>query len=315
MLAGLLALPLIALWSRRRRRRERGLVVAGLSRLPPMPRSPRARLRHVPLVLRFAALFVLVAAAAGPRWRVGPATSASQGREILIALDTSDSMLTEDFQPNRLEAAKRLIDEFISEHPEDRIALLVFAAEAHLLCPSTLDHQRLRGFVAGIRPGVAGDGTAIGLAVAAGVARLRTSPSKGRALVLLTDGVSTREDIEGEDAAALAAREGVRVHAIGVGSEGLAPFPVGPFHELVPTILDEPALRELSETSGGRFFRATDEDVLRAVFHEIEGLERSRLEGVHYGAVADATGRGLLLGAVLLAAEALLSATVLRGLP
>lgn len=315
LLGLLLAVALFGLWSLRRQKHRSGLLVPGLSRLPPLPRGRRERLRHVPFVLRMLVLSLVVGAAAGPRRQLEPAASARLGREVLLAVDTSDSMLTEDFQPNRLEAAKRLIDEFIQQRGEDRIALQVFGGEAHLVCPSTLDHERLRRFVADVRPGAAGDGTAIGLAVASGVARLRTSASKGRVMVLLTDGVSTSDDIDIRDAAALAAREGVRIHAIGVGSEGPASYPLGPFREIVRSRLDEGALRTLTSTSGGRFFRAGDDDALRAVFREIDTLERGWLEEARYGVKVDTTHEWLLLGVLLLALEAALTATLLRSLP
>lgn len=315
LLGALLGIPLVGLWSLRREKRGAGLVVPVLSHLPPLPRGPRERLRHTPLALRLLVLSTLVVAAAGPRTRVPPGTTSSDGREILVALDTSDSMLTEDFAPNRLEAAKSLIDEFIQGRGDDRIGLAVFGGETHLVCPTTLDHERLRRIVADVRPGAAGDGTAIGLAVASGVARLRTSPTKGRVLLILTDGVSTRDDIDVRDAAALAAREGIRVHAIGLGSEGEAPYSLGPFRAKIRSQLDESALRALSTASGGRFFRASDDDALRAVFREIDGLEHSRLEEIRYGAWADTTRTWLLLAALLLAFEAALSATLLRRLP
>jgi Ca-activated chloride channel family protein len=272
-------------------------------------------MRNVPLLLRVLALAILVGAAAGPQRVVPPGETSGVGREILLAIDTSESMLTEDFKPNRLEASKRLMDAFVEERREDWIALLAFAGEAHLVCPATLDHARLRRFLAEIQPGVAGDGTAIGFAVASGVARLRRSPSKGRVLVLLTDGVSTREDIAVSEAAALAARHGVRVYTIGLGSEGSALYPLGPFRELVPTRLDESGLRTLASSTGGRFFRATDDGALQSIFHEIDGLERRRLEEARYGSRADATPIWLLFGAALLAAETAVSATLLRRLP
>jgi Ca-activated chloride channel family protein len=315
VLAALAIVPLVALWGWHRQSRRPALVVAALSRLPPLPRSPRARLRHAPVALRLLALAALVVGAAGPLRAVSPLAASSDAREILLAVDTSDSMMAEDFAPNRLESAKRLMDEFVRERRSDRIGLLVFAGEALLVCPATLDHERLRRFVAEVRPGAAGDGTALGLAVASGVARLRTSATKGRVLLLLTDGVSTRDGIDLLDAGALAAREGLRVHAIGVGSEGPAPYPVGSFRELVSTRLDEPSLRALAGSTGGRFFRASDDDALRAVFREIDGLERSRVEEARYGSRADDTATWLLAGALLLAAEAALSATLLRVIP
>lgn len=284
----LLLVPILRIWSvRRDTARGYGTFVMTL------PASVRGRFskarafRWLPLTLEIAAFVLLTVAMARPQ-RVTTAGDQRSGIDIIITLDASGSMAAEDFRPrNRFEVAKELIGEFIDQRTSDRIGLVTFGARAATRVPVTFDHQIARTALEQATVGENGDGTAIGHAIATSVNRLRNSAARSRIIVLITDGVNNAGSIEPATAAALAARFGIRIYAIGVGSRGAVPIPVkvqnrftGEIeteYQFIRADLDEEMLSGISRSTGGTFFRATDENALAAVFQQIDRLERTRL--------------------------------------
>lgn len=252
------------------------------------PRGIRARTAWLPLALESIAVVLLIAAIARPQQVTRIAAGDRYGIDIVVALDASGSMAAEDFRPrNRLEVAKELIAQFIQKRTDDRIGLVTFGSRAATRIPITYDRRITEGALANVEIGDHGNGTAIGHALATAVNRLRTSKTSSRIIILVTDGVNNSGAIEPRVAAQLAARSGIKVYTIGVGSEGPVPLPIkrqNAFTGQIETIythirgeLDEPTLRAMAETTGGDYFRATDARTLAAVLARIDQLEKTRL--------------------------------------
>ncbi|MBI3791223.1 MAG: VWA domain-containing protein [Gemmatimonadetes bacterium] len=240
----------------------------------------RGRMARVLVGLRVLALAGLVIALARPRTGAREDQVLSEGIDIVVALDISSSMLAEDFQPqNRLEVAKARIKDFILARQGDRIGLIAFAAEALTQVPLAVDYSVLMDATDDIQAGMLEDGTAIGSAIVTAANRLRDAPGRSRVLVLLTDGENNRGAIDPRTAAQAAAAVGVRIYAIGVGTEGVAPVPVGRGlfglrYENRPVRIDEALLQDVARTTGGRYFRARDAAALQRIYQQIDQLEK-----------------------------------------
>jgi Ca-activated chloride channel family protein len=200
----------------------------------------------------------------------------------MLDQDISGSMLSRDFKPDRIEAAKNIATEFISGRPYDRIGLVVFSGESFTQCPLTTDHAVLINLLREIQSGMIEDGTAIGMGLATAVNRIKDSPSKSKVIILLTDGVNNKGEIAPATAAGIAKTFGIRVYTIGVGTQGMAPYPVqtpyGIQYQDMPVEIDEGILQEISQMTGGKYFRATDNDSLEKIYKEIDKLEKSKID-------------------------------------
>lgn len=323
----LLILPLAALYLRwRRARRKIPLRFPALEILRKTGGGKATRWRLIPAGLRWAAVVLIIVALARPQKLSQERDISTEGIDIMLALDISTSMLAEDFKPkNRIEAAKVVASEFINGRSSDQIGLVVFAGQSFTQCPLTLDYDLLKQLldrvnVEFVTGGSIEDGTAIGMAIANGVNRLRNSKAKSRILILLTDGQNNRGEIDPLTAAAAAQALGIRVYTIGVGTEGYAPYPVrdpwgGISYQQVPVKIDEELLRKISAQTGGQYFRATDEQALRKVYQEIDKLEKSKIRVHQYRQRAELFPPYLGLGLFLFMLEILLSKTRLRTLP
>lgn len=287
LLLALLVAARIALLVRDRRRRVGAFGFSSFSLIPPR-HSIRAALSGIPFVLECLALLALVLALARPQRVVRTAASDRYGIDIVICLDASGSMAAEDFRPrNRFSVAKELIADFIRRRQNDRIGIVTFGVRAATRVPITFDREIAESLLAKAEVGENGDGTAIGHAIATAVNRLRTSKSRSRVIILVTDGVNNSGSIDPLVAAQLAARNSVRIYTIGVGSQGAVPLPIkrqNPYTGEIETIyttirgeLDEHSLRQIAQTTGGEFFRATDARTMGEVLQRIDGLEKSRL--------------------------------------
>ena len=277
---------------------------------------------RLPPILRVVALAALIIAVAGPRIGGSEVETRREGIAIAVAIDISSSMLAEDFAPsNRLEVAKRQAIGFIQGREADRIGLVAFAGEALTQVPVTLDYPVLEQAVMDLRIGALEDGTAIGSGLATAVARLRQAPEKSRVILLLTDGENNKGLIDPRTAAATARAFGMRVYTIGVGTEGEAPIPTGRSiggglrYEVLPVRIDEPLLREIAQSTGGRYFRATDPEALARIFRQIDQLEKTPVQVTHYTRYEEVTAPLLLLGLLALAVELALSTTVAVRVP
>lgn len=235
---------------------------------------------HVPAVLRTLALCLLVICLARPRSSSELEKIDTEGIDIVFAMDVSTSMLARDFTPDRISASKDIAIEFVGQRPSDRMGIVVFAGESYTQCPLTTDRATLINMMKEIQTGLIDDGTAIGNGLATAVARIKDSEAKSRVVILLTDGVNNMGEIPPETAAEIAKTYGVRVYTIGVGDNGTAPYPVmtpfGMQMQQVKVELDEPLLRSIATTTGGRYFRATDNTKLQEIFGEINQMEKVR---------------------------------------
>jgi Ca-activated chloride channel family protein len=275
----LLLLLLPAWWLWRRRRRPSAIVFSRVGALVNAPGNARWIARAL-FVLRNGVLILLVVAAARPRSAGRNEEIRSEGINIVIAFDISTSMLAQDFPPqNRLEAARDRVSQFVTMRKSDRIGLVAFSGEALTQVPLTTDYAVVRAAVDNLQPGQLEDGTAIGTAIATAANRLRDAPGTSKVLLILTDGVNNRGSIDPRTAAAAAGAFGIKIYAIGVGSRGMAPTPVGRGafglrYDLRPVEIDEELLTEIAESTGGRYYRATDAASLARVTEEIDRLER-----------------------------------------
>lgn len=314
---------LLAGWgmARRRTRADARLALPRAALLARIS-SPWARLDAALPWLRGAALVLLAGALARPQSGQRIETVSSFGVDIVIALDQSGSMRAEDFRPNnRLEVAKRMVDEFVEGRPNDRIGLVAFGSLATTRCPLTLDHDMLRSFLEEISFAPRDEGgTALGLGLATAVNRLRTSGARSRVVVLVTDGRNNAGEIAPAAAAEAARALGVRVHTVGVGGEGEARIrvdsgPFGPRYVFQRLDLDERQLREIARIAGGRYFRASDSEGLRRVFSSIDAMEKTEVESKVRMLYTEWFTVLLWPAAALFAAERALSVTRLRRLP
>src|SRR5674476_1094147 len=242
----------------------------------------RYYLRHILFALRTIAIGLLILALARPQATESFQDISSEGIDIVLTLDISGSMLARDFRPDRLEASKNVATEFISGRPYDRMGLVVFSGESFTQCPLTTDHAVLINLLREIQSGMIEDGTAIGMGLATAVNRIKDSKAKSKVIILLTDGVNNRGEIAPATAADIAKTFGIRVYTIGVGTQGMAPYPVqtpyGVQYQDMPVEIDEGILQQISQTTGGKYFRATDNDSLEKIYKEIDKLEKSKID-------------------------------------
>ena len=276
-------------------------------------------LRHVPFVFRTVAIAVLVVILARPQSTNSWQNSSTEGIDIVLAMDISTSMLAQDLKPNRLEASKDVASSFINGRPNDNIGLVVFAAESFTQCPLTTDHAVLLNLFKDIQPGIIQDGTAIGLGLANAVSRIKDSQAKSKVIILLTDGVNNTGEIAPVTAAEIAKTFGVRVYTIGVGTQGEAPYPFqtafGIQYQNVPVEIDEQTLKQMAATTGGQYFRATDNASLKEIYSEIDKMEKTKISVQEYSKKQEEYKNWAILLFVLLLVEILLRNTLFRNIP
>lgn len=316
----LILIPMMLLWYWfRGKRKEPSINYSSLKIFSSIPPNIRERLRHLPFILRCIALGLLIVALARPQSFSSGENIYSEGIDIAMVLDISGSMLAEDFKPNRLEAAKNVIDEFIQGRSSDRIGLVIFSRDAFTQCPLTIDYSVLRNLLKDIKSGMIEDGTAIGNAIANGVNRLKDSEAKSKVIILLTDGINNAGEVNPISAAQIAKTFDIRIYAIGVGTRGEAPYPVQtPFglkYQMVPVEIDEAVLKEIASSTDGKYFRATNNKTLSQIYSEIDKLEKTRVEVTSYRSAKEFFYSWLLGGLALLFLEVGLSRTIFRRLP
>ena len=275
--------------------------------------------RHVPFLLRVFALTMIVVAIARPRSSEQMEKIDTEGIDIVLAMDVSTSMLARDLTPDRLNASKDIAIEFISQRPSDRMGIVVFAGESFTQCPLTTDRATLINLMKEVQTDLIEDGTAIGNGLATAVARMKDSDAKSRVIILLTDGVNNRGEISPQMAAEIAKTYGVRVYNIGVGKEGMAPYPVmtpwGVEIQQVKVEIDEKLLSEIAESTGGRYFRATDNTKLAEIYSEINRMEKARVTVDSFPIYKELFGKYALMALLALLLELVLNWFVIRRLP
>ncbi len=318
---GLIVLPLMVAWYLwRGRRSTAAMKLSGFENLDERMGSSRIWLRHVLFLLRLAVVALLVVVLARPQSSNKWEQVTTEGIDIVLCMDVSGSMRAMDFKPNRLEASKNVGIEFVNARQDDRFGLVVFAGESFTQCPMTTDRAVVVNFLKEIDFGVIEDGTAIGMGLATAVNRIKDSKAVSKVIILLTDGVNNRGDVGPVTAAEIAARFGIRVYTIGVGSQGNAPIPVQDMFgrtvtRNMPVEIDEEVLRQIAEKTDGAYFRATDNNKLREIYQEIDQLEKTRLDVKHFSKKKEEYFPFLLAALLLLLGEILMRYTVFRIIP
>lgn len=317
----LLIIPLMIWWHTRARHRLRASFrVSSLEGLKKIPPSWKVRLRPLLLVLRLLGVTLLVAALARPQSSNVTENINSEGIDIVLCIDVSGSMLARDFQPNRIEAAKKVAIDFVKNRPSDRIGLVIFAGESFTQCPITTDHAVLDNQIGKVSSGMLEDGTAIGMGLATSVDRLRDSKAKSKVIILLTDGVNNTGLIDPLTALEIAKLYKIRVYTIGVGTQGMAPYPVplpggGVQMQEMKVQIDEPLLKKIAGETGGEYFRATDNSSLTNIYKQIDNMEKTKVEITSFRRYAELFFPLALAALVLLFMEIVLRYTVFRSLP
>ena len=278
-----------------------------------------AMLRHVPFILRIFALSMIIVAIARPRSSEEMERVDTEGIDIILAMDVSTSMLARDLTPDRISASKDIAIEFIAQRPTDRMGIVVFAGESFTQCPLTTDRATLINLMKDVQTDLIEDGTAIGNGLATAVARMKDSDAKSRVVILLTDGVNNRGEISPQMAAEIAKTYGVRVYTIGVGKEGMAPYPVmtpwGVEVQNVKVEIDEALLAEIAESTGGRYFRATDNTKLAEIYSEINKMEKARTTVDSFPIYKELFGKYALLALLAILLELVFNWFIIRRLP
>lgn len=325
----LVLIPFLAalFWNQLRQARRRPPAV-GYSDLGLVDWSRAARPSwegHIPAALSALGMLLVVLALARPQLGLGTQSITSRGIDIMLCIDTSSSMQAQDLQPDRLAAAKKVSEAFVAARPNDRIGVVVFARVAFTQCPLTIDHSALQSMLEAIKPmyemlGPNTDGTAIGTAIATCVNRLKDVPGKSRVVILLTDGCNNAGAIGPIKAARLAKQFGIRIYTIGVGTRGDAPITLrgpGGFvrHGYIHADVDDQTLTEVAQATGGRYFRATDNDSLHKIYHQIDRMEKSTMPKQEVTRYRELFAWFLVPGILLLTLSLVLGQTVLREVP
>ncbi len=293
--------------------------ISGIQPFKGGPSTWKNYARHLPFILRQGAIALLIIVVARPQSSNSWENVTTEGIDIIISLDISGSMLAEDFKPNRLEASKAVASEFITGRPDDRMGLVVFSGESFTQCPLTTDHAVLLNLFHGIQSGIIEDGTAIGLGLATSVSRLKDSKARSKVIILLTDGMNNRGEIAPITAAEIAKTFGIRVYTIGVGSLGTAPYPFqtpfGVQYQNVKVEIDEGVLKDIANMTGGKYFRATNNQKLKEIYQEIDKLEKSRIDVKEINTKTEEYQKYLYLALLLLGIEMVLRLTLFRRNP
>ena len=278
----LVIVPMAAWYIFRQKRNSASIRISTTAPVIKAPKTLRHYLRHLVFLLQMVAISAFVIVLARPQSTTEFENVTTEGIDIVIALDISTSMLAKDFSPDRMEAAKNVAMEFISGRQYDRIGLVIFAGEAFTQCPLTTDRAVLINLFRDIKTGIIQDGTAIGNGLATSVARLKDSDAISRVVILLTDGENNAGEIAPITAAEIARTFGIRVYTIGVGTVGMAPYPVQtPYGTQLRDIevkIDEKMLQEIASLTDGKYFRATNNIKLEEIYKEIDQLEKSKIE-------------------------------------
>ncbi|HXO75987.1 MAG TPA: VWA domain-containing protein, partial [Puia sp.] len=273
----------------------------------------------LPFVFRLLAICCIIFALARPQTRNDEQLVTGEGINIVLCLDISGSMLAQDFTPNRMEAAKNVAGVFIDNRPTDRIGLVIFSGESFTMCPLTTDRTVLKTQLFNVQSGLLEDGTAIGSGLATGVDRLKGSPSKSKVIILLTDGENNGGLIDPNTAKEIAKSVGVKVYTVGMGTEGYAPVPVqtpgGVVYQKEKVNIDEKLLTQIATETGGRYYRAKDNESLKNIYSEIDQLEKSKIETSTLRRYSEQFYPFALAAALFLLLELVLRWTVLRKFP
>jgi len=315
----LILIPIIVWYILRQGKSEANLRISSFRSFEKAPISKKIYFRHIPFILRVLALIMIIIVIARPQSSFNWQDQTTEGIDIMITEDISGSMLAEDLKPNRLKAAKNVAIEFIKGRPNDNIGLVIFSGESFTQCPLTTDHDALINLFNSVDFGMIKDGTAIGSGLANAVSRIKDSKAKSKVIILLTDGSNNAGEIAPETAADIARKFGVRVYAIGIGTHGTAPYPVQtPFgiqYQNMEVDVDEPLLQSIAQVTGGSYFRATDTNKLKSIYHQIDQMEKSKIEINKFNKKNELYFIFALIALALILIEIGMRNTILRKIP
>ncbi|HOU68464.1 MAG: VWA domain-containing protein [Paludibacteraceae bacterium] len=317
----LLALiPIIVWYIWKRKKLTPSMQISSIESFVGVKKSYKYYILHLPFVLRIGAFALIIVALARPQSFDNWETKNVEGIDIVMALDISESMLAEDFKPNRLEAAKKVGANFVASRKNDNVGVVVFSGASYPLTPLTTDKVSVVSLMGGIDYKMMdANGTAIGLGLTSAVNRLRDSKAKSKVIILLTDGSNNTGDVDPLSAAGFAKKFGIRVYTVGVGTNGMAPFPIetpmGRRTQMMKVDIDEGTLKKISEETNGMYFRATDNATLKEIYEEIDKLEKTKIKVEEYSSKEEEYLPWLIAAFALLVFEYLLRSTILRHNP
>jgi Ca-activated chloride channel homolog len=322
----ILAAPMLWLYVRRERRHKVTVAFSDLSIIKKLPESPYRWLRHVLIAMRVAGFCFLVVALARPQKQHSEVEVTTEGVDIMLILDISESMKALDFKPDdRLTVAKREIKNFVAKRENDRMGLVLFAARAFTRCPLTNDYGVLIQMIDAADYTDFSNQTAIGTAIVTAANRLKDSKAKSKVMILLTDGANNAGDIPPQTAAKAAGELGIKIYSIGVGKEGQVPFPVDIVNpqtgrhtqriQMMPSDINEKELSDIANLTGGAFFRAQNSESLKRIYEEIDKMEKTEIKSISHVSYSEYFYKWLWIGFIILAAEMLLQNTVFRRIP
>lgn len=313
----LLFIPLIAWYVWKHRNANPSLGISTISPVEKMPVSWKTIAMHVAFALQLVAIGALIVALCRPQTHDHLRTSRIEGTDIVLALDISGSMTARDFEPSRFAAAKDVASKFVSQRSNDNMGLVVFAGESLSLMPLTNDRAALMNAIGQVEMGALNDGTAIGDGLTSAINRIASGKAKSKSIILLTDGTNNAGDVPPSTAAQIAKQKGIKVYTIGVGTNGTIEIkdPYGFSTTTMETKIDEQSLKEIASVTGGKFFRATDEKMLRKVFEEIDSLEKTVLDVDKFTLTDENFMPWVLIALCSFCAYLLMRYTVLRRIP
>ena len=317
----LLYIPIILWYIKKQKTAEPTLMVSTLLPFDKLATSWKAYMRHVLFVLRLLAIGCVIIILCRPQTYDRWSSSETEGTDIVIALDVSTSMLARDFKPDRFEAAKDVASQFISGRESDNIGMVIFAGESFTLVPMTTDKTVLINYVQDITMNMLEDGTAIGDGIATAINRIKNGKAKSKSIILLTDGSNNTGVVAPLTAAEIAKELGIKIYTIGVGSNGEALYPVGynyygkMEYQKMPVVIDEGTLKSVASMTGGKYYRATNKNVLKDVFKDIDQLEKTQLDVKNYTHTEDDYMKWAIILLILVVFEVVSRYTVLRHIP
>lgn len=318
LLLFLVYIPLILIYIKKQRNAQPALHISSTTPFKGI-KTYKEYLNHLLFVLRLLTIGCVIIIIARPQvvdnWR----TSSTEGTDIVLSMDISSSMLAKDFAPNRLEAAKEVASKFVAARESDNMGLVIFAAEGFTAVPMTTDKSILISYINGLQLGLLEDGTAIGDGLSMAINRIKDGPAKSKSIILLTDGSNNTGIVAPLTAAKIAQKHKIKVYTIGIGTNGEALYPTGnafgPSYTMQKVVIDEPTLKEIAEVTGGKYFRATDNEVLKDVFEEIDNLEKTKFDVKHFTHTEDNYILWAALALAFFLVEMLLRYTLLRTIP
>lgn len=316
----LILIPYILWYLKSHRKAYASIGISTSAPFAQLPRSYKEYLLHFTFLLRVLAVAAIIIILARPQTHDKWSTTKTEGTDIILALDISTSMLARDFKPDRFEAAKEVASKFVAGRESDNIGVVIFAGESFTAVPMTTDRTLLMNYIHDIRMGMLQDNTAIGDGLATSINRIKEGNAKSKSIILLTDGSNNTGNVAPITAAEIAKKLGIKVYTIGVGRNGMAPYPTeNAFGRIeyvnMPVVIDEATLQSIADITGGKYFRATSNNVLSEIFNEIDQLEKTQIDVKNYSHTEDNYMPWALLALALFGFELVLRFTVLRHIP